>query len=1098
MFIFFLGFFSLTFSKIVFDIKKLKVNYFKENKKLYYVNAINDDKGNIYFEIWGENNNNRYFIGKNSDTEEPLLFNEKEILSVDAKVASNYHESIIVNYNNKINIFSFDYQYIYFINLQNELISSKEINKTISDYQNYDYFSYRNSVIKLKNNNYLLSISFRTKSSFTCRLFNCQYLKLLIFNFTSNDINGFNFVNTNALDNFENLKSKNCNSTICFETDKLFIQCFYISEKAIFNSNEFTIYIFTKDLKRLNSDINFGYFYDSTFTKIFHLKKEIGVYILFDTNNSTRIPKIFLEKLDSKSYDLSDLLEFECNSCSSGQHRYIILNAKDKFILDDCLFCSDAIKINDSKFVVILTIKNTKDLLICLFDLYNNDSSLRLRYYKLELSLINVLISVNLRTFIFKNYFGLLFYDSYSNYPGYIFFNYPNITSENKKNRTTIEIKLFVNSPKSYYFSISENLEIINNLYGGLEKIKILNYSPSSNTGVIIKSKKLNSEISLNQNINMDDTLIFDQSSEGAFPGNYTLEFIPITSITNENDNSIQTNYFGNAKENDFDGVETFSKEIYKLIYNIECYEKCKTCTQLGKASFYFCVKCVEQNFQSINNGEKCICKDFKFINDKGQNLCIKTCEEGQYQYIISENDKYCLNSCEFNGEKLYKDDLNKIFLQKQCIHYFDENLGINQCIENDTCPSSYPYLKKEENECVSDCKIDEISKNLCYYCSENNNIKNETGNTNQIEMLKNIKKEIKNDLNTTNLDQNGKNIIIKDENVIYTITSTKIQQNLKNIPYNMTVIDLSECENKLISNNIIQKDKNLYILKLDIDEEGKKTPKVEYEVYYYPENSTNLELLDLSLCANTRIDIIKPINIDQNEIDKYNTSSDYYNNICKSFSESGADLTLKDRQKKYDEKSLGICEEKCDFSEYDYKLGKAVCSCLTKTKMDDLSDMKLNTTRLYLNFKKIANIANLEIIECGFLIFNKKEIIKNIANYIMTSIFLMSIVTLIIFIFKGYKKIKNLIEEIVKAKKVKKKEKNNGNNKRKPLKNVIRRKTVNNRGILSLNSVSKLNLNKKESNQFNSITISGKKENTKNKNQKIKTNKFPGFNTIN
>ena len=90
-------------------------------------------------------------------------------------------------------------------------------------------------------------------------------------------------------------------------------------------------------MKRLNSDINFGYFYDSTFTKIFHLKKEIGVYILFDTNNSTRIPKIFLEKLDSKSYNLSDLIEFECNSCSSGQHRYIILNAKDKFILDDCL-----------------------------------------------------------------------------------------------------------------------------------------------------------------------------------------------------------------------------------------------------------------------------------------------------------------------------------------------------------------------------------------------------------------------------------------------------------------------------------------------------------------------------------------------------------------------------------------------------------------------------------------------------------------------------------------------------------------------------------------------------------------------------------------
>ena len=108
-------------------------------------------------------------------------------------------------------------------------------------------------------------------------------------------------------------------------------------------------------------------------------------------------------------------------------------------------------------------------------------------------------------------------------------------------------------------------------------------------------------------------------------------------------------------------------------------------------------------------------CIDFKFINEKGQNFCLKTCDEGQYQYIISENDKYCLNSCEFNGEKLYKDEINKICFQKQCIYYFDENLGKNQCIENDICPKKYPCFKMEINECVSQCKIDEISKNLFY-----------------------------------------------------------------------------------------------------------------------------------------------------------------------------------------------------------------------------------------------------------------------------------------------------------------------------------------------------------------------------------------------
>ena len=561
------------------------------------------------------------------------------MLSVDAKVKSNYHESIIVNYKNNINVFSFDYQYINFINLKNQLSSSKKLNIIISDYKVLDYFSYRNSIIKLKNNNnYLLSISLEgSTSNILGPIMNCQNLILLAFNFTSDDINGLNLINNHALEIKQFLQlNYGCNSTECFETNNLFIQCFYIQEIDSSKIRKFFIHIFSQKLNLLKSDGYFGYFHYSTFTKIFHLKNEIGVYIFFDTennNNSENVPNIFFEKLDNSDYSLSDLIEFECNPYLINGHKYIILNVNGKFILDDCLFCSDAVKINDSKFVVILTIKSTKDLLICLFDLYNNDSSLRLRYYKLEVSSINVLISVNLRTFVFKSYFGLIFYDSYSKYPGYLFFNYPNITIKNKKNITTIEIKLFVNSPESYHFPINENLEIINNLYGGIEKIKILNYPSSGKTGVKIISKKLSSEISLNQILDIEDTLLFEQSSEGVYPGSYILEFIPIIIITNEKNNAIETSYFGKTKESDFDETETFSKEIYKLIYKIECYEKCKTCSQLGKDSFHFCVKCIEQNFQTINNGEKCICKDFKFINEKGQNLCLKTCKEGQYEH---------------------------------------------------------------------------------------------------------------------------------------------------------------------------------------------------------------------------------------------------------------------------------------------------------------------------------------------------------------------------------------------------------------------------------------------------------------------------------
>ena len=60
------------------DISSFHVNYFKKNTKLYYVNAMNNVKRNIYFEFWGENDNTIYYIGKNYLTEEPILFNNNQ------------------------------------------------------------------------------------------------------------------------------------------------------------------------------------------------------------------------------------------------------------------------------------------------------------------------------------------------------------------------------------------------------------------------------------------------------------------------------------------------------------------------------------------------------------------------------------------------------------------------------------------------------------------------------------------------------------------------------------------------------------------------------------------------------------------------------------------------------------------------------------------------------------------------------------------------------------------------------------------------------------------------------------------------------------
>ena len=133
------------------DPTKLEINYFKENSKLYYVNAMNDEDGNLFFEFWGENDNMRYIIGKYADNDEPIKFKGNEIFSINSGIFSTYHDSIIIKSNDEnINIFNLDYNNTSFINLNQDSITFNETKKiVISEYKNKGEFSYRNSIIKL-------------------------------------------------------------------------------------------------------------------------------------------------------------------------------------------------------------------------------------------------------------------------------------------------------------------------------------------------------------------------------------------------------------------------------------------------------------------------------------------------------------------------------------------------------------------------------------------------------------------------------------------------------------------------------------------------------------------------------------------------------------------------------------------------------------------------------------------------------------------------------------------------------------------------------------------------------------------------------------
>ena len=160
--------------------------------------------------------------------------------------------------------------------------------------------------------------------------------------------------------------------------------------------------------------------------------------------------------------------------------------------------------------------------------------------------------------------------------------------------------------------------------------------------------------------------------------------------------------------------------------------------------------------------------------------------------------------------------------------------------------------------------------------------------------------------------------------------------------------------------------------------------PKIEYEVYY-PLNGKNLTKLDLNKYEDILIDISLPVIIKEKNIDKYNSSSSFYNDICYKYeSEKGIDISLNDRKNEYVNNDMNLCEENCDLKDYDTNNSKAICSCEIKKEMSSFSDININKTLLFNKFKDIKNIINLKIMKCFKVLFSINGIIKNIGYRVL------------------------------------------------------------------------------------------------------------------
>ena len=191
----------------------------------------------------------------------------------------------------------------------------------------------------------------------------------------------------------------------------------------------------------------------------------------------------------------------------------------------------------------------------------------------------------------------------------------------------------------------------------------------------------------------------------------------------------------------------------------------------------------------------------------------------------------------------------------------------------------------------------------------------------------------------------------------------------------------------------------------MDVKQEGYKIPKIQYEVYYPLNHDSKLHALNLSICENTNINIYLPLTLNGN-LDKYDSNSDFYNDICNTYtSENGTDLTLSERKNNYINNNLALCEENCYLEEYNENIERAKCTCKTKTEfVNKISENTLSKEELFKAFTDFNNIFNIKVLECMNLIFSIKAFKENYANIILIFIIVLYFICLIIFIFKSYK----------------------------------------------------------------------------------------------
>ena len=573
---------------------------------------------------------------------------------------------------------------------------------------------------------------------------------------------------------------------------------------------------------------------------------------------------------------------------------------------------------------------------------------------------------------------------------------------------------------------------------------------------------KSNAHLSTFFNKNNNQLLCYDTEAASILDNYYSSYSNDCNSVCNQpnfyycyNNNECPENYRYFITEKKLCVNDCQADEIYKYKYEFRCYKQCPPKTKIDNQECKFftceyfynfeqndCIFFIPEGYYLNNTADKTIdkcnpnCKTCDGNSDHCSSCNIEyflnnenKCERCQPNCIECDN-YYSCKKCNDNYIIIEDSPFNqKCFLKCDYYYYFtnDENIV---CTDSFKCPENYGKLIENKNRCIDKC----INDNLCkreykqkciiecptstvdkdFICEDITNIlKQETNTTsnNKVSYIQNYLTEEKPEKIMETLDK-GDNIVYEFEEMTVSLKSTqKKEEDENNTNIN---IDFSECENILKNEYNIGLNESLILFEIDVMKEGMKTPRIEYQLMY-PINGTKLDVLDLKKCKDIKIDISLPVQIDESDLEKHDLKSDYYNDICyKDKSSNNVDITLHDRINFYADNNMNLCEENCDFVDYDKIHKKAKCSCDIKKSVNSISDININKTELLKGFTNIKKIMNFEVMNCYYILFNKNEILKNYACYIFFPIIILHLILIILFLIKGKKKMQDIINRVI------------------------------------------------------------------------------------